>query len=191
MTCICPKWKLKWSPDWDWDDANVKLYDKCKLSETTHTAEKSTWKPGLPHHWRRLCRRDRTQFYRDDRVAVVVCVVLDNGMSVSIWSSQSDDRYHRDDIWEPGFIRKLQTARDVRTYDRDDYMKTRLNAGFFTRGHNEVISLMKPLLHVETFRWNLCTTALRNKFQQAFHCVTWSVSWNFLELPVRGKYHVK
>ena len=38
----------------------------------------------------------------------------------------------------------------------------------------------KPPLHVETFSWNLCATALRNKFQQALHRVTWSVSWNFL-----------
>ena len=39
---------------------------------------------------------------------------------------------------------------------------------------------VKPLLHVETFSWNLCATALRNMFQQALHRVTWSVSWNFL-----------
>ena len=28
---------------------------------------------------------------------------------------------------------------------------------------------LKPLLHVETFSWNLCATTLRNKFQQALH----------------------
>ena len=39
---------------------------------------------------------------------------------------------------------------------------------------------LKPLLHVETLSWNLCATALWNMFQQALHCVTWSVSWNFL-----------
>ena len=55
------------------------------------------WKPGLTCHWRPLCRRDRTQFHRGDRVAAVVWVVLDNRMSVFIWSSQSDDRYDRDD----------------------------------------------------------------------------------------------
>ena len=38
----------------------------------------------------------------------------------------------------------------------------------------------KPLLHVETFSWNLCATVLRNMFQQALHRETWSVSWNFL-----------
>ena len=55
------------------------------------------WKPGLTCHWRPLCRRDRTQFHRGDRVAAVVWVVLDNRMSVFLWSSQSDDRYDRDD----------------------------------------------------------------------------------------------
>ena len=30
-------------------------------------------------------------------------------------------------IWQPGFIRKMKTA-------RDDYMQTRLNAGFLTSG---------------------------------------------------------
>ena len=40
------------------------------------------------------------------------------------------------------------------------------------------ILLLKPPLHVETFSWNLCATALWNKFQQALHRVTWS--WNFL-----------
>ena len=40
---------------------------------------------------------------------------------------------------------------------------------------------LKPLLHVETFSWNLCATALRNMFQQALH-VTGSVSWNFLNI---------
>ena len=47
---------------------------------------------------------------------------------------------------------------------------------------------LKPLLHVETFSWNLCATALRNMFQQALHRVTWSVSWNFL---LRDKFHQK
>ena len=28
---------------------------------------------------------------------------------------------------------------------------------------------LKPLLHVETFSWNLCATALRNMFQQELH----------------------
>ena len=51
----------------------------------------------LTCHWRPLCRRDRTQFHRGDRVAAVVWVVLDNRMSVFIWSSQSDDSYDRDD----------------------------------------------------------------------------------------------
>ena len=58
--------------------------------------ETTMWKPGLTCHWRPLCRRDTgTQFHRGDRVAAVVWVVLDNRMS--IWSSQSDDRYDRDD----------------------------------------------------------------------------------------------
>ena len=51
----------------------------------------------------RLCRGDRTQFYRDDGVAAVVLVVSPNRMSVSIWSSQSDDRYERDDYMEIRF----------------------------------------------------------------------------------------
>ena len=51
--------------------------------------EKTMWKPGLTCHWRPPCR--------SDRVAAVVWVVLDNSMSVFIWSSQSDDRYDRDD----------------------------------------------------------------------------------------------
>ena len=68
------------------------------------------------------------QFYRDDHVATVVWVVLDNPMSVSIRSSQSEHRY-----------------------DKDDYMETRLNADYFYARHNKAISLMKPLLHIETF----------------------------------------
>ena len=43
-----------------------------------------------------------------------------------------------------------------------------------------IFDSLKPLLHVETFSWNLCATALRNMFQQALHRVTWSVSWNLL-----------
>ena len=82
---------------YDRDDAIDKLYDKWKLPETTHMTEATMWKPGLTCHWRPLCRRDRTQFHRGDRVAAVVWVVLDNSMSVFIWSSQSDDRYDRDD----------------------------------------------------------------------------------------------
>ena len=74
-----------------------KLYDKWKLPERTHMTETTMWKPGLTCHWRRLCRRGRTQFHRDDRVAAVVWVVLDNRTSVFIWSSQSDDKYDRDD----------------------------------------------------------------------------------------------
>ena len=35
----------------------------------------------ITYHWRRLCRRDRTQFYPDDCVAAVVWVVLDNRIS--------------------------------------------------------------------------------------------------------------
>ena len=31
------------------------------------------------------------------------------------------------------------------------------------------------LLNVDIFSCNLCATALRNKFQQVLHCVTWSV----------------
>ena len=42
------------------------------------------------------------------------------------------------------------------------------------------LEILKPLLDVETFSWNLCATALRNLFQQALHRVTWLVSWNFL-----------
>ena len=34
------------------------------------------------------------------------------------------------------------------------------------------INCFKPALHVETFGWNLCATALRNKFQQALHRLT-------------------
>ena len=44
----------------------------------------------------KLRRRDRT-FHGGDRVAAVVWVILDNRMSVFIWSSQSGDRYDRDD----------------------------------------------------------------------------------------------
>ena len=33
----------------------------------------------------------------------------------------------------------------------------------------ETKSRIKPPLHVETFSWNLCATALRNKSQQALH----------------------
>ena len=36
---------------------------------------------------------------------------------------------------------------------------------------------VKPLLHFETFSWNLCATAL--------HRVTWSVSWNFFNFVAR------
>ena len=81
---------------YDRDDANDKLYDKWKLPETTHMVETTMWKPDLTCHWRPLCRRDRTQFHRGDRVAAVVWVVLDNRMSVFTWSSHSDDRYDRD-----------------------------------------------------------------------------------------------
>ena len=35
---------------------------------------------------------------------------------------------------------------------------------------------LKPLLHVETFRWNLCATALRNKFQKALQRVKAAVT---------------
>ena len=35
----------------------------------------------ITYHWRRLCRRDRTQCYPDDCVAAVIWVVLDNRMS--------------------------------------------------------------------------------------------------------------
>ena len=41
------------------------------------------------------------------------------------------------------------------------------------------LSPLKLLLRVETFSWNMCATALRNKFQQALHRVTWLV---FLKL---------
>ena len=50
--------------------------------------------------------------------------------AVFIWSSQSDSRTTgttEATIWQPGFIRKMETA-------RDDYMQTRLNAGFLTSG---------------------------------------------------------
>ena len=67
------------------------------MSETTHMTETTMWKPGLSCHWHPLCRRDRTQFHRGDRVTAVVWVVLDNRMSVFILSSQSDNRYDRDD----------------------------------------------------------------------------------------------
>ena len=52
-------------------------------------------------------------------------------------------------------------------------------------------SFATPPLHVETFSWNLCATALWIKFQQALHRVTWSVSWNVFELPLRDKFHEK
>ena len=61
----------------------------------------------------------------------------------------------------------------------------------FLQVAQQAISLIKPLLHFEAFRWNLCAAALWNKFQQALQRVIWSVSWNFFELPFRGKYHVK
>ena len=80
---------------YDTDDANGKLYDKWKLLEKTHMTETTMWKPGLTCHWRRLCRRDRTQFHRGNRA--VMWVVLENRMSVFRWSSQSDGRYDRDD----------------------------------------------------------------------------------------------
>ena len=46
---------------------------------------------------------------------------------------------------------------------------------------------LKPPLHVETFSWNLCAKALRNKFQQALHRVTWSVSLTFVARQVSRK----
>ena len=64
-------------------------------------------------------------------------------------------------------------------------------AQVFTTWHNKAISWMKLLLHVETFLWNWRAMALWNKFQQALHSVIWSVWWNFFELPLWGKYHVK
>ena len=111
---------------YDRDDANDKLYDKWKLPETTHMTETTMCKPGLTCHWRPLCRRDRTQFHRGDRVAAVVWVVLENRMSVFIWSSQSDARQVRQRRLDGNLAlyKKVETA-------RDDYMQTRLNAGFF------------------------------------------------------------
>ena len=38
----------------------------------------------ITYHWRRLCRRDRTQFYPDDCVAAVVWVDLNNRMSLGV-----------------------------------------------------------------------------------------------------------
>ena len=37
----------------------------------------------------------------------------------------------------------------------------------FLQVAQQAISLIKPLLHFEAFRWNLCAAALWNKFQQA------------------------
>ena len=85
---------------YDRDDASDKLYEWWKLPERT------MWKPGLTCHWRPLCRRDRTQFHRGYRVAAVVWVVLDNRISVFIWSSQSDDGYDRDDYMAAGLYTK-------------------------------------------------------------------------------------
>ena len=78
------------------------------------------WKPGLTCHWRRLCRRDRTQFHRGDRVAAVVWVVLDNHMSVFIWSSQPrsqpDDRYNRDDYMATWLYTKMWKPSETTIY---------------------------------------------------------------------------
>ena len=80
--------------------------------------ETSMWKPGLTCHWRPLCRRDRTQFHRGDRVAAVVWVVLDNRMSVSYGHPSRTTGPTETTIWQPGFIQKtVETA-------RDDYMQT-------------------------------------------------------------------
>ena len=55
---------------------------------------------------------------------------------------------------------------------------------------NKVITL-KLLLYVETLSWNLCATALRNMFQQALYCVTWLVSWNFLNMHCETSFTKK
>ena len=48
--------------------------------------------------------------------------------AVFIWSSQSDNRYDRDDYMATWlYIRKMETA-------RHDYMQTRFNAGYLTSG---------------------------------------------------------
>ena len=119
------------------------------------------WKPGLTCHWPPLCRRDRTQLHRDDRVPAVVWVVLDNHMSVFIWSCQSDDWYDRDDYMATWlYTKKVETA-------RDDYMQTRLNRGFFFyTWHNKAISLIKPLLHVKTFRSRSCARRFETSFSR-------------------------
>ena len=110
---------------YDRDDAIDKLYDKWKLPETTHMTETTMWKPGLTCHWRPLCRRDRTQFHRGDRVAAVVWVVLDNSiecfhMVIPVGRQVRQRRLYGN----LALYKKVETA-------RDDYMQTRLNAGFF------------------------------------------------------------
>ena len=142
----------------------------------------------ITYYWRRLCRRDRTQFYPEDCVAAVVWVVLDNrmrhrrtstfGLAVVGGGGGGGDLIARTNYImlesasictriavksktfpiltsnetiiisplrpvrlccfhmvipvgqqvrqrQPGFIRKMETA-------RDDYMQTRLNVGFLT-----------------------------------------------------------
>ena len=108
---------------YDRDDANDKLYDKRKLPETTHMTETTMWKPGLTCHWRPLCRRDRTQFHRGDRVAAVVWVVLGRfgsfwvvlGRFGSFWIIARVFSYGHPSrttgttettIWQPGFKQK-------------------------------------------------------------------------------------
>ena len=47
--------------------------------------------------------------------------------AVSIWSPSGRTGTSETTIWKPGFIRKMETA-------RDDYLQTRLNAGFIMQG---------------------------------------------------------
>ena len=110
---------------YDRDDANDKLYDKWKLPETTHMTETTMWKPGLTCNWRPLCRRDRTQIHRGDRVAAVVWVVLDNPMSVFIVVIPVGRQVRQRRLYG-----NLALYKQVKTA-REDYMQTRLSAGFF------------------------------------------------------------
>ena len=47
-------------------------------------------------------------------------------------------------------------------------------------GYWRVWVTVKLLLHIETFCWNLCATALQVMFQKALHPVTWSVFLNII-----------
>ena len=90
--------------------------------------------------------------------------------------------------WKKNRVQPQDPWRTGRKWSRPEIKRNRSWAKSQQSSRN--LSL-KPPLHVETFSWNLCATAMRMKFQQALHRVTWSVSWNFIELPLWDKFHEK